>query len=122
MLDEDNKILKYNHSENSIKVPFIIYADLECLLEKISGCHYNPEKSSRTKINKHTPSGYSMLTCSSFDAKENKRRLYRGEDCMKRFCEDSKEHTTRIINYERKRIIPLTNEERKTHRWAKICH
>ena len=102
MLDEDNKILKYNHSENSIKVPFIIYADLECLLEKISGCHYNPEKSSRTKINKHTPSGYSMLTCS--------------------FCEDSKEHTTRIINSERKRIIPLTNEERKTHRWAKICH
>ena len=31
---EDNKILKYNHGENSIKVQFIIYNDLESLLEK----------------------------------------------------------------------------------------
>ena len=34
MPNEDNKILKYNHGETSIKVPFIIYADLECFLEK----------------------------------------------------------------------------------------
>ena len=31
---EDNKILKYNHGEKSMEVPFIIYADLESLLEK----------------------------------------------------------------------------------------
>ena len=36
-----------------IKVPFIIYADLESLLEKMSTCHNNPEKSSTTKINIH---------------------------------------------------------------------
>ena len=28
MPDEDNKILKYNHGEKSMRVPFIIYADL----------------------------------------------------------------------------------------------
>ena len=32
--EEDDKILKYNHGEKSIKAPFIIYADLESLLEK----------------------------------------------------------------------------------------
>ena len=32
MPDEDNKILKYIPGEKSLKVPFIIYADLECLL------------------------------------------------------------------------------------------
>ena len=31
---EDNKILKYNPGEKSMKVPFILYADLESLLEK----------------------------------------------------------------------------------------
>ena len=36
MPDEDNKILKYNPGEKSLKVPFIIYADLECLLQKIN--------------------------------------------------------------------------------------
>ena len=31
--NEYNKILKYNHGEKSMKAPFIIYADLESLLE-----------------------------------------------------------------------------------------
>ena len=53
-----------------MKVPFIIYADLESLLEKMNICHNNPEKSSTTKINKHIPSGYSLFTHCSFDATE----------------------------------------------------
>ena len=60
--NEDNKIIKYNHREKSMKAPFIIYADLECLLEKISTCYNNPEESSTTEINKHMPSGYSLFT------------------------------------------------------------
>ena len=39
-----------------MKAPFVIYAYLECLLEKMHSCQNNPEKSSREKI-KHTPSG-----------------------------------------------------------------
>ena len=34
MPNEYNKILKYNTGEQSLKVPFTIYADLECLLRK----------------------------------------------------------------------------------------
>ena len=49
MPEENNKILKYNQGEKSMKVPFIIYADLECLLEKINTCHNKPDKSSTTK-------------------------------------------------------------------------
>ena len=32
MPKEDNKILKYNHGEKSMNVPFTVYADLEFLL------------------------------------------------------------------------------------------
>ena len=46
MPGKDNKILKYNHGEKSMKVLFIIYADLESLLEKMSTCHNNPKTSS----------------------------------------------------------------------------
>ena len=38
-----------------VKVPFINYVDLESLLEKISTCHNNLEKSSTPKIKEHTP-------------------------------------------------------------------
>ena len=44
MPNEDNKILKYDYGEKSLKPPFIIYADLECLLEKMYSCQNNFEK------------------------------------------------------------------------------
>ena len=38
MLKEGNKILKYNHGEKSMKIPFIINTDMECLLQRIDTC------------------------------------------------------------------------------------
>ena len=67
MPKEDNKILKYNYGEKFMKVPFIILANLESLLEKINTCHNNPKKSSTTKISKHTDSGYALFINGSLD-------------------------------------------------------
>ena len=67
MSEEDNKILKYNPGEKLLKVPFIIYAGLECLLEKINTCQNNLEESYTEWKAKHEPSGYSCVTCCSFD-------------------------------------------------------
>ena len=103
MPNEDNKILKYNHVEKSMKVLFIIYADLEPLLEKMSTCHNNPKYSSTIKINKHAPSCYSLFTYRSFYLTKNKLDCYRGRNCMERFCKDLKEHATKIINCEKRR-------------------
>ena len=102
MPEEDNKILKYNQGEKSMKIPFIIYADLESLLEKMNTCHNNPEKSSTTKINKHTLSGYSLFTHCSFDTTKNKLDYYIDKNYMKNFGLDLREHATKIINYEKK--------------------
>ena len=51
--------------KKSLKTPAIIYADLECLLEKMQSCQNNPEKSYTEKKTKHTPSGYSFFTSCS---------------------------------------------------------
>ena len=45
MPKEDNKIIKYNYGKKSLKAPFIIYSDSECLLEKMYSCQNNFEKS-----------------------------------------------------------------------------
>ena len=119
---KDNNIIKYNHGKKSMKVPFTLYTNLECILEKISTCINNPNESSTTKINKHTPSGYSIFTSFSFDELKNKLNYYRGKDCMKKFCKDLKEHATRIINYEKKKIIPLTKEEEINYNDQKVCY
>ena len=105
-----------------MKAPSIIYSDVESLLEKIFICHNNLKKSSTTKINKHTASGYSLYTHCSFDAAKNKLDDCRGQDCMKKFCRDLKEHPTKIINFEKKKMMPLTNEENESYLKKDVCH
>ena len=122
MPTKDNNIIKYNQGEKSIKLPFVIYADLERLLEKISTCKNNPKESSTTEINKHTPSGYSLFTHCSFDKTKNKLDYYRGKDCMKKFCKDLRTHVTKIINYEKEKMIPLTIKEKIHYCEQKICY
>ena len=51
------KILKYNPREKSLKAPFTIDIDLECLLKKEQSCQNNPEKSYTEKKARHEPSG-----------------------------------------------------------------
>ena len=58
----------------------------------------------------------------SFNKAENKIDYYRGEDCMKKFCLDLREHVAKIINYEEKEMIPLTKKEEKNHKKQKVCH
>ena len=122
MHEKDNKILKYNYREKSMKAPFIIYADLESFFEKISTCHSNPEKSSTTKINKHTPSGYSLFTQCSFDKTKNRFNYYRSKDCIKKFCLGLKKHATKIINHKKKEMTPLTKEEEYKYEKRKFCY
>ena len=92
MPPEDAKILEFNQYQKSDKAPFIIYADLECIIEKTDGCKNNPENSSTTKVRKHIPSGFSMSTISSFRSIENKHDVCRGKNCMKEFCKFLREH------------------------------
>ena len=122
MPTKDNNTIKYNQGEKSMKLPFVVYADLECLLEKIITCQNNPNESSTAEINKHTPSGYSLFTHCSFDKSKNKLNHYKGKDCMKKFCIDLREHATKIINYEKKKMTPLTTKEKIHYNEQEICY
>ena len=51
--------------QKSYKAPFTIYADLECIIEKIDGCKNNPKISSTTNVSEHIPPGFSMSAVSS---------------------------------------------------------
>ena len=77
MPNKDNNILKYISREKYMRVPFIMFVDMECLLETISTCRNNPNESLTTKVNKHTPSGYSFLRYCSFDNTNHRPSHYR---------------------------------------------
>ena len=54
-------ILKHNPGEKSLKAPFTIYLDLECILKKVQSCQNNLKKSYTEKIARHEPSGWLMF-------------------------------------------------------------
>ena len=119
---EDNKILKYNQGEKSLKAAAIISVDLDRLHEKMYSCQNNHEKSFTEKKTRHTPSGYSFFTNYLFDATENTFDCYRVEYCMERFCKDLRNHAMKIINYEEKEMKPLSDKENKSYEEQKVCY
>ena len=92
-----------NHGEKFMKVLFVNYAHMESLLEKIDTCPNNPEKSSTTKMNKQTTSGYSFFTYCSFDVTKNKHDYY--INYMKMFFKDLRKLARKKTNYEKKKKL-----------------
>ena len=41
---------------------------------------------------------------------------------MERFCEDLTDYAMRMINYEEKEMIPLTDKENKSYEKQKVCY
>ena len=62
------------------------------------------------------------MTHCSFDESKNKLNYYRGDDCTKIFCKDLREHATKIINYEKKKMMLLTTKEEIYHNKQKLCY
>ena len=89
MSSEDIKILPFNQYKKFDKATFIVYTDLERLLEKMD-VKTILKKTFTTKVGEHTPLGLSMPTISSFRNIENKHGVCRGKDCMKKFFESER--------------------------------
>ena len=122
MPSEVTKILDFKQYQKSDKTLFIIYADLERLTENINGCKNNPEISSKTKVDGHVPSGFSMSTISSFKSIENRNVVCRGIDMVKNFYESLREHAMEIINFKKEKMKSSTNEQQKSYQNANIFY
>ena len=96
--------------------------DLECLLLKQQSCQNNPNKSYTERKAIHEPCGYSLDLVSSFDLKENRHSFYRGKDCIKKFCKELKKICVKIVNYEQKEMIPLTDKEKEYDEKQEKCY
>ena len=75
---------KYLPSEKSLKLLFVIHADLECLLKIVQSCQNNHENSYAEKKVKHKLSGHTWCSICSFDDTKNRCYFYRGKDCSEK--------------------------------------
>ena len=82
-MPKEHEKIKYLPGEKSLKVPFIIYADLECLLKKMLSSKNNLENYYAEKKVKHKLSGYAWCSICSLDDIKNRRYFYREKDYRK---------------------------------------
>ena len=122
MPEQGKNILKYSPRDKSLKAPFIIYADLECLLKKKKPRQNNIENPYKQRKANHKPSGYSLSLICSVDETKNRHSFYIGRDCIKRFCNDLKELAAEIINYKEDEMAPLKDKEITLYKSQKVCH
>ena len=86
-MQHKNPIVQYSDGQFQFKVPFIMYADFESMLEPIQGPGNDPSISSTRRVNNHVPSGRCVRSEFAYGEVKDPLKLYRGRDCVKKFCE-----------------------------------
>ena len=63
-----------------------------------------------------------MSAISSFKNIENKHDVYRGKDCVEKFCKSLTEHAMKIINFKKKKKKNKCLKDKKYHNVRGNCH
>ncbi|XP_067208535.1 uncharacterized protein [Linepithema humile] len=116
---EDDKWLTFRNYNRKERVPFVVYADLECTLEK------KEDQDGTTYAYQHHRAfsvGY-YVSC-AYDNSLSSYKSYRGEDCTAWFVNELHDLTHRV-KVIRTTVVPmadLTREESEEFRSAVTCH
>ena len=117
-----NPIVQYSDGQFEFKVPFVMYADFESILEPIQGPENDPSISSTRSINNHVPSGWCVHSEFAY-GKVYPLKLYRGKDCVKKFCEHVIGEARHLYkSFPEKPMKPLTLKEMYRHNKSERCH
>ena len=57
-----------------------------------------------------------------FDATKDRHEYFRWIDCIEKLCKKLKDYARGIINYQKKEMIPLKDEETKFYEEQEVCH
>lgn len=101
---KDNAVLKFQNYYKKERVPFVIYADFESILEKVE----NSTQANTTKINKHTPISVGLYFKCAYDDSLSYFKSYRGLDCQQWFTKQLlqiAEDVEPVFNY----VVPMND-------------
>jgi hypothetical protein len=109
-----NNTIQFKNYNHSLKVLFIVYADFECMLQKIQTCQPCDETSYTNAYQKHVPN--SFVCYIKYDNGDFKPPVvYSGKDATKVFYQKLREdliHISQEYHYKTVPMIPLTEQEK----------
>ena len=118
--------VNFRNYHKQIPAPFVIYADLEAITEKVHGCLPNNEKSYTEAYQKHIDCGYGYkLVCHYNDEFSKPVQVFRGENAVYNFMEkmiEEVEWCKSIIKKHFNKPLVMTEENKLDFESAKYCH
>ena len=125
-MPKQGSTVEFKDGQNQFRVPFIMYADFESILEPIDPVELgspNPSQPYTNEVNQHTPSGWCVYSKFAYGNVDNLLRLYRGKDCIETFCNYIKGEARRLYHmFLELPMGPLTKKQWKTYKKATKCH
>ena len=122
-MPKQSSTVEFKDGQSQFKVPFIMYADFELILEPMDHGSPNSDQPYTNEINQHTLSGWCVYSKFAYGGVDNTLRLYRGKDCIETFCNYIKEEVHRLYHmFPEKPIDPLTKKQYRKYKRSTKCH
>ena len=98
-MPKQGSTVEFKDGQNQFRVPFIMYADFESILEPIDpvepGSLSQPYSN---EVNQHTRSGWCVYSKFAYGDVDIPLRTYRGKDCIETFCNYIKGEARRLYH------------------------
>ena len=123
----EGEVAKFKSFRETVKIPFVIYADLESLLHKLTVSQKLEVNQEQTeKLQKHVACSYGYkVVCCYNDSLSKPFKMYRGIDSVHKFFtdifEDEKEILEKMKTFQ-KTPLNLSYEEKLHHEKATKCY
>ena len=123
-MPKQGSTVEFKDGRNQFRVPFIMYADFESILEPMGPVEPgSPNQPYTNEVNQHTPSGWCVYSKFAYGDVDNPLRTYRDKDCIETFCNYIKGEAHRLYHmFPELPMDPLTKKQWKTYKRSTKCH
>ena len=123
-IPKQGSTIEFKDGQNQFRVPFIMYADFESILELMDPVELgSPSQPYTNEVNQHTPSGWCVYSKFAYGDVDNPLRTYRGKDYIETFCNYIKGEAQRLYHmFPELPMGPLTKKQWKKYKRSIKCH
>ena len=109
--------VEFPDGRSQFRIPFMMYADFESILEPIQGSTPDPAHPYTMNASKHVPSGWCVYSKFAYGDVNDALKLCKGEDCIEKFCKHLKQEAYRLYHmFPEKPMTTLTNKQWKKYK------
>ena len=116
----------FKNQHKQLPAPFTIYADFECITEKMSSCHPSDERSYTEKYQKHTDCGFGYKVVCHYDKIYSKDLIiYCEEDPVGeflKFMQEEVQNCQEVIKNHFNKPLKMSQRDESNFKKATRCH